>query len=265
MESKVNVKLMGGLGNYLFQIAAAYSYGLGYNKKVVITYGDSVIVHKNILTYSDNILHNLHMESNTDLSNYKGYQEPHFHYESIPLIEGNLQLNGYFQSEKYFIKHSDEIKNLFKYPKHMVDETKEKFSDLLKGNTCSLHVRRGDYLTKPNIHPTQDLEYYKKAVSYLPKDSKLLVFSDDISWCRNNFEGIFDNEIVFVEGNTDYIDLLLMSLCDNNIICNSSFSWWSAWLNSNDSKVIVSPNKWFGPVLSDHNTKDLIPDNWHRI
>lgn len=265
MEFKVNVKLMGGLGNYLFQIAAAYSYGLEHNKGVLITYGDSVVVHKNILTYSDNILHSLHMESNTNLSTYSRYQEPHFHYVKIPPIEGNIHLKGYFQSEKYFKEYEEVIQKLFEYPEEIVNNVRDNYLSVLDGGACSLHVRRGDYLTKPNIHPTQTLDYYKKAISYIPKDNKLLVFSDDIKWCKENLTTLFDNEIIFIEGNADYVDLLLMSMCDNNIICNSSFSWWGAWLNKNRDKKVITPLNWFGPVLSGNNTKDLIPTEWVKI
>ena len=127
---------------------------------------------------------------------------------------------------------------------------------------CSIHVRRGDYLTKPNIHPTQTINYYMDAVKLMSPNTLFLVFSDDIGWCKDNFKD-FTN-IVFIEGNSDYEDLLLMSLCDNNIICNSSFSWWAAWLNQNPNKKVVAPKLWFGSGLN-HNTKDITPENWIEL
>ena len=109
----------------------------------------------------------------------------------------------------------------------------------------------------PNHHPACNLGYYKEAIKLMDVN-KFIVFSDDMSWCKENFVG---DEFIFMENNSDYIDLWLMSLCDNNIIANSSFSWWGAWLNQNPNKKVIAPKKWFGPAIN-HNTKDLIPESW---
>ena len=142
-------------------------------------------------------------------------------------------------------------------------------NDELKGllenqNTCSIHVRRGDYLNSPNHHPTQNMNYYMKAIKKMPKDSVFLIFSDDINWCKQNFPDM-PEKFKFIEGNKDYEDLYLMSACKNNIICNSTFSWWAAWLNSNESKVIMAPDTWFGPAYADWNTNDLYCEGWIKI
>jgi hypothetical protein len=102
-----------------------------------------------------------------------------------------------------------------------------------------------------------------KAVRQMPEDSKFLVFSDDIAWCKQNFPDV-DGKFVCIEGNQDYEDLTLMSLCENNIIANSSFSWWGAYLNGKDEAIKVIPAKWFGIAMS-HNTKDLYPKGWIKI
>jgi len=122
-----------------------------------------------------------------------------------------------------------------------------------------LHVRRGDYLQLPTHHPTCTIDYYHKALANF--DGKVLVFSDDIDWCRKTFQ---DPRFEFVKGNLDYIDLYLMSMCKNNIIANSSFSWWAAWLNDNKDKKVIAPKKWFGPAIS-HNTMDLYPKKWRLL
>tara|TARA_R110000803_G_scaffold188348_1_gene250737 strand:- start:1076 stop:1864 length:789 start_codon:yes stop_codon:yes gene_type:complete len=258
--SKVNVKLMGGLGNYLFQIASTYCYGLHHNKELVFTSDDSIMVHKNVLTYCDNILSKIHIQPNTNIS-YTTYQEPHYHHVDTPQIDGDVRLSGYFQSEKYFIGYSDKVRDLFEFPKDLIDVVKNRYTDMLSKETCSIHVRRGDYLTNPDVHPTQSVDYYREAITHMSKGITLVIFSDDIPWCVEHLGDLSEN-IVFIDGNPDYIDLLLMSLCDNNIICNSSFSWWGAWLNRNKNKVVISPKNWFGPSLSDHNTCDIHCEGW---
>ena len=104
------------------------------------------------------------------------------------------------------------------------------------------------------------LEYYKQALSKLPDINKVLIFSDDIEWCKQNFIG---DRFIFIQ-EEDYISLYLMSLCDYNIIANSSFSWWGAWLNQNPNKVVIAPKLWFG-LKSNHNINDLIPSSWIKI
>jgi hypothetical protein len=249
----VTSNLVGGLGNYLFQIAAAYSLALDNGDSVVLDDQSSVTVHKHINSYRDNILRNLTFNKP---SVSVRYGEPFFHYKKIP-YQPNLLINGYYQSEKYFINNKDKILKLFSIDEKSKKHINKKFKDILDLKTCSIHVRRGDYLRLPNHHPVCSLDYYKEAISLINVD-KFLIFSDDIPWCKENFIG---DEFIFIEGNDDYVDLWLMSLCDDNIIANSSFSWWGAWLNQNPTKKVVAPNKWFGPAIR-HNIKDLIPETW---
>jgi hypothetical protein len=102
------------------------------------------------------------------------------------------------------------------------------------------------------------MDYYRNAIAEFSDDTRFLVFSDDIQWCKENFKG--DN-FHFIEGEKDYVDLYLMSLCNNNIIANSSFSWWGAWLNNTPNKKVIAPKQWFGKAKQ-LNTKDLIPETW---
>jgi hypothetical protein len=247
----VTSNLMGGLGNYLFQIASAYSLALDNGDKIIFNINDSVIGHQPIKSYTNNILskikfidHNLNVENN--------YHEPFFHYQKIP-YKPNQKLHGYFQSEKYFIHNRKKILDLYSIDDESSKKIYEKYGEILTGETCSLHVRRGDYLKYPNHHPTCTLEYYKNSIKEFSKNTKFLIFSDDIEWCKDVFKG---ENFIFIEGNKDYIDLWLMSLCKNNIIANSSFSWWGAWLNQNPNKKVIAPTNWFGNYLQ-HNTNDL--------
>ena len=254
----VNTFLQGGLGNFLFQIAAAVSLAKENNDMALFSEDDIYVVHNQINSYKNNILRNIEfIKGSIPVTNT--YNEPRFQYDKIP-YKRNLKLIGYFQSEKYFT-HRDTILDLFGPTPEIIKYINDKYG-YVHDNTCSIHVRRGDYLKHPTHHPTCTLDYYKKAMKAMPVDTRFLVFSDDIEWCKENFVG--DN-VTFIENEKDYIDLYLMSLCRHNIIANSSFSWWGAWLNKNRRKIVVAPANWFGPDKIGFTTEDLIPNTWHKI
>jgi hypothetical protein len=183
------------------------------------------------------------------------YNEPNFSYSTIPNFMLPTKIIGYFQSEKYFLKNKNQILSLFKCPEEIFKKLTLKYPQINESNTCSLHVRRGDYLNFSDHHPTQNMEYYKSAISVVGSDKTFFIFSDDISWCKENFN--FLDNVIYCEDNEDYEDLYLMSLCNDNIIANSSFSWWGAWLNNNKNKKVVAPKKWFGPSKSNFKLDDL--------
>lgn len=263
---EVSIRLQGGLGNYMFQIACAHAYCLKHNKKPIFTTDDSMVAHKHISSYKGNIFHNVGLVPSKKSGNWKMYNEPVFSYKEIPLIDGNVYLNGYFQSEKYFKEYSKEIKELFSFPKELPlsSDLSTKYGYLGAYTTCSIHVRRGDYIKYPDHHPAQNMNYYMKAIKKMPKDSIFLIFSDDIKWCKENFPDL-PEKFIFIEGNKDYEDLFMMSHCKNNIICNSTFSWWAAWLNNNKEKIVIAPSVWFGKAYSNYDTKDIYCDNWIKI
>jgi hypothetical protein len=126
-------------------------------------------------------------------------------------------------------------------------------------NYTSLHVRRVDYVQKAGFHPPCSIEYYEKALSMI--EGNVLVFSDDLDWCKETFLG---DRFTFISGNRDYQDLFLMSMCKNNIIANSTFSWWGAWLNTNLNKKVIAPSEWFGPHLKE-SSDDIYPNTWEVI
>ena len=254
----VTASLMGGLGNYMFQISTAFSLSIDNEDKCVFSINDIFSPHKNISSYEGNILRNITFSNN--VSSNTTYRESTFHYNEIP-YSTQLKLSGYFQSEKYFTHNRDNIISLFSIDDVSLDIITSKYGKLLSGTTCSIHVRRGDYLKLPNQHPVCKLDYYSESINLIGDGVNFLVFSDDISWCKENFKG---DRFTFIEDNKDYIDMWLMSLCDHNIIANSSFSWWGAWLNTNPDKIIIYPNNWFGSNLP-HNTKDLTPKKWIKL
>lgn len=259
--NNITIKLMGGLGNYLFQIAAGYAFSLKNNYSFRINnIEESYVAHKPPSLYINSILPSK-LFGNDNIS-YVTYDEPSFNYNEIPNINRNLKLNGYFQSEKYFINYRNEIHDLFLNEK-IIDDLKLKYKNILNANTCSLHVRRGDYLRLQDYHTVLSLSYYKSAIDIIGNDKTFLIFSDDIDWCKEVFDYLPNK--IFVEGNADYEDLYLMSLCNDNIIANSSFSWWGAWLNLNPNKIVISPKKWFGKLNIQHKTDDLYCENWIKI
>lgn len=251
--------LMGGLGNYLFQIAAGYSKSIDLGEKFVINPNNIQVVHKPITNYTNNILKNITFDSNFNATQV--YYEPHFHFSPIPDFMLPTYIHGYFQSEKYFNHNREKILELFLCNK-VINELKKKYSDKLN-NSCSIHIRRGDYLNLSDHHPVQEIIYYTEAISIMGKDKTFFIFSDDINWCKKNFN--FLDNVVYCENNEDFEDLYLMSLCENNIIANSSFSWWGSWLNKNINKKVISPKKWFGPSKGNIDTKDIYCQKWMLI
>lgn len=228
---------MGRLGNQLFQIAATVALALRNNDKYIFP------------PWQYEQYFNLHNCFSDHISNADTYNEPYFHYTPIP-YRSNINLNGYYQSSKYFDDNQDIIRSI-------LASTLETNT---KHNHTSIHVRRGDYLHLTREYAQLKMDYYQRAMDIV-KSKYYIIFSDDITWCKNNFHG--DN-VIFSEGLSPAEDLFLQSSCEHNIICNSSFSWWAGWLNKNSSKMVIAPTQWFGPALP-HNTKDLLPQEWIKI
>ena len=193
----------------------------------------------------------------------------------------NTSLYGFFQTEKYFLNVWDDLKKDFTF-KDEILEPCIKFIDSINGKTTSVHLRRGDYLQNSANHHNLSDQWFENAVKQFPNDN-ILVFSDDIEWCKKQkmfsddrflFSETSDGKVVRPDGKWDslnmdhWYDLCLQSLCDNNIISNSTFSWWGAYLNNNPDKIIISPDpktKWFGPNNSHLDTKDIIPKTWRKL
>ena len=263
--------LKGGLGNMMFQIAATLSIAKDNNTQAIfpnlkkhLNYLNEEKTHNPSLNYADqyhflNIFKKLNCwDQNISL---KIYNFP-FHYENLKIENPNCEINGFFQSEKYFINNKDYIKYVFTIDEFILNKLQNTYKNVLDCNSTSLHIRRGDYLKLKNHHPLQNMDYFKNAIELTKQNTeKYVVFSDDIEWCKSKFQG---NRFIFIENERDYVELYLMSLCKNNIISNSSFSWWGAWLNSNENRVIISPKQWFGQYIKE-NDSDIIPQNWKRI
>lgn len=250
----ISARLMGGLGNYMFQIAAAEALAKDLRTESVFDFSSAGQSQKHIGTYANNIFRNV--KNGTPNPKYL-YNEKKFSYDRIPYAD-DLYIFGYFQSEKYFAHQAEHIKSLFNCRNAHLEGIIKQF-----GYTCSIHVRRGDYLKYPNKHTQPSLEYYQLAIDHIKRENpltKFLVFSDDIEWCKT----VFDKDFIFIEGLEDWQELTLMSMCDNNIITNSTFSWWAAWLGEDPGKTIIAPATWFGPE-GPQDQQDIIPTRWRTL
>jgi hypothetical protein len=266
--------LKGGLGNMLFQIAATKSISLDIgtdfsfpNLYEHLAYLNNEDFYNPSLSHSsdyEKVFKKLPTVKPTNEAKQLNFP---FEYVDITLLDSNfiksdIIINGFFQSEKYFNKHRNKILEMFSISDEITNHIINVYPFILDKKVTSVHVRRGDYLKHPNHHPSQNLDYYTSAIKILEKDTDLfLVFSDDIKWCQENLIG--DN-FIYISDEIDYIELYLMSLCKNNVISNSSFSWWGAWMNKNINKKVIAPKLWFGSLINE-NTSDIIPNNWIKI
>lgn len=214
-------------------------------------------------------------------SNWKTIDSEVFHFdeELFNTCPDNVNLNSYFQTEKYFKNIESEIREDFTFNDDIVESCGEIIREV--GDAIFIHIRRGDYVATPDHHPTLSIEYYEKALSKFDTDIPVLVFSDSLEWVKEQklFESDrflisenhikYPNKIKLGDGSVQqslvpYWDLCLMSMCKGAIIANSSMSWWGAWLQNGAGKVIA-PNIWFGKAYSHYIMDDLIPESWEKI
>ena len=240
-----NLGNYGYLGNQMFQYAALKGIANKINT-------DYIIPAKTNGKFSQQLTDAFMLNDfiKYDITNFPQIEEKQFNYDPqfAKSIFNNVDIKGYFQSEKYFKHIEKQIRDDFKFKHEYSIPTQE---------YVAVHVRRGDYLSLPKHHPTCSIEYYKKAMSMFP-NSHFVILSDDIEWCKNQ-KAFADCE--FWQGTSNVHDLYVMTKAEHNIIANSSFSWWGAWLNKKYGKIVIAPKKWFGEEIR-HDTKDLLPLEW---
>lgn len=257
--------LKGRLGNILFEIAAGASLAKRRNVPFkaltcspdIFGEPDNCSISEYVEQFRKSILRNIDF-SNEYPENQKVYQEQTFPYRPLP-EESDIVLHGYFQSERYF--EEDVVRNLFRIDTETLSYIRKKYSHILERTPVSILVRRGDYLKLQFKHPVCQMSYYKKAMATFDSGSVFLIISDDITWCKKHFRG---ENFFFVDDEPPIVDLYLQSLCTHNIISNSSFGWWGAWLNPNPEKKIVCPTPWFAPSSMKRDTRDLCPAIWKK-
>ncbi len=251
------------VGNMLFQVAAGASLAHRNNSDFIACVSETSVpdgtrLIEYIEPFRKNIFRNVKIIEGIPEESVEFCQKG-FEYSPIPYKE-NIILKGYFQSEKFFDKSY--VKDLFKVDNITRTYVESKYGHLLSQDTISIHVRRGDYVNRPLRQPVCEMPYFRRAINFFGKNKRFLVVSDDIEWCKRKFKG---ENFYFTQDESPIVDLYIQSLCAHNIISNSSFSWWGAWLNNNESKIVIAPKKWFGVQMKNYNLNDLIPDEWVRI
>lgn len=288
------VKIIGGLGNQMFQYAANRAISLKLDVELKIDMRDfstyklhqgfeldklfnidakialSEDVSKVIGLQQSTLIRRLIRKPQLKFARYKNYiVEPHFSYwNGFDQLKDNCYIDGYWQSERYFAKYSDKIRAEFTFKLPLSEKNAKIATHISQVNAVSLHIRRGDYVSnaKNAYIGVCSLDYYKLAIDYIKnriEEPIFFIFSDDINWVNVNLQP--DAKILFVDHNSgaeSYNDMRLMSLCKHHIIANSSFSWWGAWLNPSPEKIVVAPKQWFANKQYDN---DLIPSTWQRI
>lgn len=290
------LKLQGGLGNQMFQYAFASILAKKNTTRVLIDDSFFEILEKkpgftprkfelaifdmqytrasssDILSF--HYLSKIHkLKKKLGLRYPKVYVEPSFGFQTDALsIQSPAYLKGYFQSYKYLIGYEGLIRQQFSFPIDTLDEiNKELLIKIKNSNSISVHIRRGDYVNDEKTaeyHGSCSLDYYLEAIQLLASkkiDFTLVFFSDDSDWVREQFKDLPYSKMV-VDHNKDensWKDMLLMSFCRHNIIANSSFSWWAAWLNANPDKIVIAPKNWF--KTKDLDTTTLLPEEWIQL
>lgn len=173
-------------------------------------------------------------------------------------------IKGYWQSEKYFADCVDEVRKSFQFSVPTDENNIRAMQEINASNSVSIHIRRGDYLEQ-NRNWAIGPDYYNKAIAYMSQkvDSpRFFVFSDDMQWVKDNINIPNATYITWNKAENSFRDMQLMRSCKHNIIANSSFSWWGAWLNDNPDKIVITPDRWF-PFFE--GTRDVIPRQWIKI
>jgi hypothetical protein len=284
------VKISGGLGNQLFQYAFGkylsdiYGYDVQYH---IVTFANSKSFTNRDLEISN---FNVDLPEISDaillrysklppymwrlerkliqlfpcLSDIKIVQKtPH---ELPPKIR-DAYFDGFWQLYQYPEKVRSHLQEKIKLSKEQETKFKDIIKEIQTSASTSIHIRRGDYMNitaNKKIFEVCNVSYYQNAIKTIEiqyPNSVFFIFTEDMDWAKKNFIG---NKFIFIEGNSAIEDMLLMSLCQNNIIANSTFSWWGAWLNNNPDKIVIAPKQWYVGKLNE-STKDLIPKEWIQV
>ncbi len=287
-------KILGGLGNQMFQYAAgrALAERLGVELKLDVSGFEGHDLRDYSLggfNVKENFATKEDVESLRVIEGKQSFigrvfgkknkyspshimEKPLFEFnERFLNLENNVFLEGYWQNERYFKDIKSIIRNDFTLKRGLGDKSKELQEIINSSNSVSIHIRRGDYATNPKVNSQYglcSLDYYQRGIKYLEDkvggDLNFFIFSDDLQWAKDNL--FLDQPVIMVDHNgpeSCYEDMILMSRCRHNIIANSTFSWWGAWLNTNKDKTVVAPKKWF--QYDKYDTSDLIPKEWVRI
>jgi hypothetical protein len=273
------VSVEGGLGNQMFQYALYLSFiSRGIKAKLDISRFNTCTLHNgyelekvfNVQPSYCTVTERRVIKSLSKLlhviTNRPYKEEPTwqwiYHKEVHAITFGFLK--GYWQSEKYFLAAAGEVRKKLRFPVLQDERSKEVLSKMLSSNSVSLHIRRGDYL-QGDRNCSLNPEYYHTAIATINQQVSnpyYFICSDDIEWARNTIDVQQAEFVDWNRGDRSYVDMQLMSSCKHNIIANSSFSWWGAWLNSHAGKLVIAPKKWLPALQAD---SDVIPGGWIKL
>lgn len=287
------VKILGGLGNQMFQYALAVALQQRHHTDVVKYDIESFRGYPLHNGFELDKLFQLTIPRATKLEIVK-LAYPYFDYRVWQILSrllpsrtgmyverkemafddtllGNsspMWYDGYWQSEKYFKDYRPILLKEFTFSEFTEKENLRLLKIIQSSKCTSMHIRRGDYVAHPLFKDICTVDYYRTAINYIREQTEvdnILVFSNDIEWCQkkigNSFLGVNSIYVNWNTGEHCFRDMQLMSLCHNNIIANSSFSWWGAWLNQNEDKIVLCPSRWMNKGYA----PDIIPDEWIRI
>ena len=292
----ITIAMNGGLGNQLFQVFAALAAAIRNGDTCYFLHTMRDASGKRC-TYWNSLFHALKpmtvIATQANLMRFMQlptHQEPSFKYTPLPNQTGTttLKLKGYFQSDKYFADVRDDVYEklqLMEQQRHIRAMFAESTWFSCEAVTVAMHFRIGDYKHIQDAHPILTLDYYRRALKHVIQHAPIkhdaqekinvLIFNQA---CDNavilehmhqlSADPAFANRCRFhkvPDMFDDWKQLLLMSVCDNNIIANSTFSWWGAYLNQSSDKIVCYPSTWFGPAFKNHDTRDLFPNGWIKI
>ena len=269
----------GGLGNQMFQYAFYLQlkqlyprslfafdlkqaqrchYGYELDKVFNITSSSQIEEYQKLKKHSLRCLVRLHLVEQRNCLEYDSsvLKRRFFYY---------TRYDGYWQSEKYFLDAADAVRTSFVFNESLLNNATKDFSKLLmSGNYVSVHIRRGDYLKQPEVFGLCSDEYYLRAIEYIKEKTeypRFVFFSDEIEWVKKKYNEEGSVYVDWNQGNESWQDMYLMTQCKHHIIANSSFSWWGAWLNPRDEKIVVAPQQWFATSPN----YDVLPENWYVV
>ncbi len=242
-----NLGKYGWLGNQMFQFS--FLYGVGKKKGIEIGYDfkNNPIIAKIFKLPAQN--------SNNIIPKFMGIEKNDFAYFNVSNVEDGTDFIGYFQNKTYVEENELDLKKIFIFDeeKHKICyDFMKKLKEKVNRELVGIHVRRTDFLLIKDTHFVCDVNYFKKAIDCFGPSYFFVIFTDDPKWCSETFKNLPN----IIMNNDAEKDIILMSLCDHNIISNSSYSWWGSWLNENNNKKIIAPNRWYNKRA---------PKNWQEI
>lgn len=281
------IQLTGGLGNQMFQYAATRAQAMRAGTELYLDkthFFTTPTGKKNLRQYELNCFNIIEQFKQPAFhwfkkllgikrmySGFNTYTEPHTQVDrEFFNIKDNTYIEGFFQSEKYFIDIETVIRKELSFKLPVTGKNAELLRQIQNSNAVSVHIRRGDYVNNPEtfkVHGVCGSEYYREALQQMEQkitNPHFFLFSDDPEWVQQNFNINHPFEIIsHNKGSNSFEDMRLMSACKHNIIANSSFSWWGAWLNANKEKTVIAPARWYADPQ--YNTSDLTPSGWIKI